>query len=281
VGDRPRAAVCVAFLAPAAVPFVHYVAIFLTDPYLNQWSKVPLPSPSPTAYAAGLGSAFVCAVAALVRMRRETLTRDDELLAVWLCVQSALVYTGPLIYFERRLCEGLWLPFVLLGAGEVTRRLAGRQAITQVLALSLLALTVLPTGLLVAWLTSQRQPKHQWYFRPPEQLAAIAGLSKVTTPDDVILSDTSTSLLVPGYAGRKVVVGHGDHTRNYTALANASLRLLEGRMSPAEAKAFVIESGATYYLAPAMDRVPVPLGPDVLEPVARAGNYGLFRVKRR
>lgn len=278
-GDRPAARTAAAYLGPAAVPFVHYVYIFLTDPYLREWSRVPLPSPSPTAFALGLGTAFVLALLALRRMLSAPVTRDDELVAVWILAQSALLYSGPAIYFERRLCEGLWFPFVMLGAAEFSSRVAGRSAGAHAAALVVLAATVLPTGLAVNALASHRQPDHRWYFRPLAELEAITGLSQVTSPADVILAEPSVALLIPGLAGRTVAVGHVDHTRNYTRLARAAIRFHTGQMPRQEALDFLARTGATYYLASSMDQLPVPLGPDVLVPVSRHRNLGLYRVR--
>ena len=279
-GDRPLARALAAYLAVAAVPFAHYVALFATDPYLRSWARVPLPSPAPSAYAAGLGAALLLAIPGLWRMRRAAVTADDELVCAWMLVQGALLYSAPLFDFERRMCEGWFFAFVIVSASEVAHRLSGCGAAARAVALAALGALVLPTGPLVQGLASHREPSHRFYFRAADELAATERVGRETPADAVILADPAASLYLPGLAGRRVAVGHVDHTRDYRVMVQAVVRFLAGQMPRPEALAFLEYTGATHFFSVTLDVVPPPLGPDVLAPVFVQGRYGLFRVKR-
>jgi hypothetical protein len=108
----------VAFGAASVWPLAYYAYLSLAKPDLLP--QAPVRSPTPLSYLVGFAPFLILTavhVAALVRKR--ALPREDMFLLCWAAVNSALLYSYPLLAQEARAVLGLQIPLAALSARAI------------------------------------------------------------------------------------------------------------------------------------------------------------------
>ncbi len=202
------------------VPLIFYdYYVYTFNPALHAWSVQNLtPSPPPWHYALGYGLVLVLALGGMVWAcgnRAFTLQRDGaRFLLIWVVVNALLLYAP--FSLQRRLVTGLHIPLSILATVGLSRYILPLLSLRRqrLLTWTLIILT-LPTNLFLLVASTGGVAKHE---RPlyiySEEKEALDWLRENTGMEDVVLASPGmdpfpgTSLLIPAWAGNRVLYGH-------------------------------------------------------------------------
>jgi hypothetical protein len=191
----------------AATPILAYDAwVYATNPAFAAWSAQNL-TPSPPLWDYGLSYGLVL-ILALVGLpggiRRGAVS--DRLAAIWIAVIAALLYAPfPL---QRRLVMGLHFPLCFLAAQGlrwlVDRWPARRRLLTgTIIGLGTFTNLFLLLGAVVAVRTGDAR-----LFLYHDEVPALAWLRDHALTEALVLAAPQTGLLIPAWAGQRVIYGH-------------------------------------------------------------------------
>ena len=184
---------------------IYYVAVAQRDPVVAAWSAQNVtPSPPFWQILAGYGLMVPLAAAGVVWCLRH---QRGVFLMIWTGLTLVLVY-APLA-LQRRLLMGFHIPVAMLaalGLAYVVWPAAGkRQSLATVIAFLLL----LPTTLFILLVPTLSAMKGEWpLFMTAGENAALTWLQGSASTDDIVLASPEMGLLIPTWAGNRVVYGH-------------------------------------------------------------------------
>jgi hypothetical protein len=193
------------------------------SPLGRAWSQAnQMLSWSPFTYAVGLGVPLILALLdhrKLLHWRRMDL--GQILVAVWLLVNGALLFTDGLIPWERRLMMGLQIPVVVLAVrnwgqyvvprwmGVPAGRRGGAGGMSAVLAWGILLLLVWPgLGLRIAYYG--HQPNYL-----SDDFRQVCARLETLPRDQGVLSDAVLGNWIPQLSGQSVYLGHKELTPHF------------------------------------------------------------------
>ncbi len=191
----------------AAAPVIAYDAwVYTTNPAFAAWSAQNFtPSPPAWDYALSYGLVLILALAGLPGALRRW-APGDRLSVAWIAAIVSLLYAPfPL---QRRLVMGLHFPLCFLAA-QGLRWLASRWPVRRglltrtIIGLSTLTNLFLLLGALVA--VRSGDPRLFLYH---DEVPALAWLRDHAPAEAVVLAAPQTGLLIPAWAGQRVVYGH-------------------------------------------------------------------------
>jgi len=191
----------------AAVPVIAYDAwVYTANPAFAAWSAQNLtPSPPVWDYILSYGVVLILAVVGLPgAVRRWTV--GDRLSVTWIVAIASLLYAP--VPLQRRLVMGLHVPLCFLAA-QGLRQLVGRRPTwrgiltSTTVGLSTLTNLFLLLGSLVA--VRSGDPR---LFLYRDEVPALAWLRDHAPAEAVALAAPQTGLLIPAWAGQRVVYGH-------------------------------------------------------------------------
>ena len=191
----------------AAGPVIVYDAwVYTANPAFVAWSAQNLtPSPPAWDYVLSYGLVLILAILGLPRAVRRW-TVGDRLSVAWIAGIASLLYAP--VPLQRRLVMGLHFPLCFLAA-QGLRWLTGRWPARRVIltsatvGLSTLTNLFLLLGSLVA--VRSGDPR---LFLYRDEVPAMAWLRDHAPAEAVVLTAPQTGLLIPAWAGQRVVYGH-------------------------------------------------------------------------
>ena len=227
--------------AATAIPLVYYGILARTDtawrdgaveagPHFHGWLALAL--------------APLAAVAIAGAVRRRGWRTDDaqeRVLLLW-PLATLLVYALADRTFYYNLLSGLTLPLAVHAVRAAPPLRAPGRAVVAVV----LALATLP-GLALAVDELREARADTPYHLKRGEADALDYLDRSPRTGSV-LTRGYLGQVVPSQSGRRVYVGHFSWTEDYGERAADAERLFDGRAGPAEARAFVRESGAAFLL---------------------------------
>lgn len=300
---RPRDVIhLVALLGPSLPQVAYLVWATSTSPVMASWSRGVADtcrSYAPLGYLMGYGLAGFLAVSGLRRVFAWESQEPQQLfVSAWLLAGVPLLYSFPLLTFERRLSEGLQVPIVLVAVsqlfGPVSEALAGtpsgrRWGVERVRRWlpPLVVLLSLPT---TVWLvarplviTASADRLDDKYYLHQDELLALACLAQTAGENDVVLSSVGIGNYIPRCTDARVFCGHYGETIHYAQRQADVARFFQARSTDAFRKRLLADRGITYVWWGLEEKETATLDPhsmDALIPVVAAERVALFRVDR-
>lgn len=191
----------------AAAPVIAYdVWIYTANPTFAAWSAQNLTlSPPVWDYVLSYGLVLILALVGLAGTIRRW-TAGDRLSVAWIVTIASLLYAPfPL---QRRLVMGLHFPLCFLAA-QGLRWLASQQPTRRgILTNTIIGLSTLTNLFLLlgALVTVRSGDPRLFLYR--DEVPALAWLRGHTPTEAVVLAAPQTGLLIPAWAGQRVVYGH-------------------------------------------------------------------------
>ncbi len=203
---RQLARRCLAIGLAVAPVMVYDVWVYTANPALAAWSAQNLtPSPPPWDYALSYGPVLALALFGLPGAIRRWAS-GDRLAVAWVATIALLLYAP--FALQRRLVMGLHFPLCLLAALGL-RRLADRWPQRRRLVVGgIVGLSVLSNlFLLLGALASVGSGDLRLFLYRDEQYS-LNWLREYAPGEAVVLAAPQTGLLIPAWAGQRVVYGH-------------------------------------------------------------------------
>jgi hypothetical protein len=220
----------------AALPLGYYYVLSHTDAawklasHNEMIARLP-----PLALLAGFGPLALVMVAGVKRPRGVVI---EQMLLLWILASFVTYFANDA--FAPHALQGLSLPFAVL-AVRAWRRLR-LPAILGALGIALLTIPGLAYDAR-KFVNLAQSPAAQYYLTSSDGRALDWVSAKA--PPGGVLAPTPFAIVVPSQTGRKVWVGHGYWSQDYSSRARIVDRLFGGRMRPAAARSFVVQTGAS------------------------------------
>lgn len=184
---------------------VYYASVSRNDPIFAAWSVQNI-TPTPALWAVLAGYGFLILLAGLGGVwcfRR----RRGFFLLIWVGVNLVLLYTP--FALQRRLLLGFHIPVAMLASCGVVGvlwtwfRSRQRAVSTGVL------LILLPTTLFVLLVQIAGAMQAKWpLYMTADENGALRWLKDATTTDELVVASPEMGLMIPAWAGNRVVYGH-------------------------------------------------------------------------
>jgi len=292
----------VALLAPALPQVGYLVWATSTSPVMASWSRGVADtcrSFAPLGYVMGYGLVGFLALSGLRRVFAWESQEPRQLfVSAWLLAGVPLLYSFPLLTFERRLSEGLQVPIVLVAISQLFGPVAnalgrtpsglrwGAARIRRWLP-PLVVLLSLPTSF---WLlakplaiTRSADRLDDKYYLHRDELLALDYLAQTAGEDDVVLSSVGIGNYIPRRTDARVFCGHYGETIHYAQREAEVARFFQARSTDAYRRRLLADHGITYVWWGLDERELATFDPhsmDALIPVVAAERVALFRVDR-
>jgi len=210
---------------------IYYFIVVQCDPAMAAWSAQNV-TPSPAFWQMLAGYGFLVPLA-LLGVGWGLLQRRGVFLIIWAGLTVVLVY-APLA-LQRRLLMGFHVPMALLaalGLMYVTWPLVGRrEALTTLVAFFLLV----PTTLFILAVPMLGAMKGEWpLFMTAGESLAFEWLRESAPRDSIVLASPQVGLMVPAWAGQRVVYGHPLETIDAASRQAEVERFFAGKIDPNE-----------------------------------------------
>ncbi len=189
----------------ASAPVLAYEYLAYSHGTFASWSaQNSTPSPSFSLLLVTYGLLWPLAAAGAVHSVR---ARRGLFLILWAALNVALLYLPfPL---QRRMMIGLHLPVAILAAIGLTQYVWPRVARRRALGALAMVVPLIPSTLVVLIVGFVGPARHEWpLFMTTDVRDALEYLHDETQPADVVLAAPETGLLIPAWAGNRVVYGH-------------------------------------------------------------------------
>jgi hypothetical protein len=226
-------------LVATAIPLAYYAVLERTD---DAWKLAGIANDTSHIHrwpwwVTVLGLAPV-AVPALLAYRTPARDFGQHALRAWAPLAVLLFYL-PLGTFPFHAFQGLALPLAVLATTAL-------RPLPVAAAAGFAALMILPgTAYQADQMRSAVNHGFQPFFLTASEHDALRYLDHDPHQGGV-LAPVYSGLLVPAYTGRQTYVGAGSWTPHFDARRAAAERLFGGRLSPAQARALVRASGASF-----------------------------------
>lgn len=267
---------------------IYFTAITRICPSMAAWKQQNIcRSPAIWWYVAGFGA---IALLPLLFPRQLTKLADKSprnlFLLTWLLCNVALLYTYPLLPFERRLVQGLQIPLTLLSVQILFRvirqvpRFATLQTRRALLIGALVAFSM-PTSLFHLTVTSFRVlPPRSPEYLSPDELATIAYLRRNASADAVILAPEQQGMWLPLMTKRRVFVGHPGLTADYRCKSRLVQRFFAGKMSAQELRQLLQAHSVNFIYWQRREDIHLPDSPLWVR-VFHSSQMDIYRIARR
>jgi len=216
----------------ACCPFlVYYFMVVQRDAAMAAWSAQNV-TPGPALWQLLAGYGFLVPLA-LLGMGWGLLRGRGDFLLIWVGVTVAFVYAP--FALQRRMLMGFHAPVAIwaaLGLIHVMWPLARRrQSLVTLVAFLLLT----PTTLFVLSMPVMGAMKGEWpLFMSVGEKAALQWLREQSSRDDVVLASPQIGLMVPAWAGNRVIYGHPFETIEAARKQAEVERFFAGQSDPGE-----------------------------------------------
>lgn len=245
--------VYVLLLLPA---IIYYVLLEKIDPIYQAWIGIIQGSPSFIDLLLTYGLLFIpvalsCIYLFSAKESPPIKRKAFIFLIIWAITALALVEI-PLFSFRRRLIMGIHIPLAILGS-------IGTSAILQkvnnfkirVMLAGVILLLLIPQSLYTIYLRTQEltvDPGPDSFYITKDKLALLQWLEKNDKSNKPVLSDPSTSLLIPPFTGKKIYLGYWANTINMEEKLKKSREFQDKNVDDTTKKSFLLENGIGYYL---------------------------------
>ncbi len=272
-----------AAIALGAAPAILYsLYVLRTNWALAAWSAQNLTlSLPPWEYALGYGLVLILALAgvpAAVRRRQPV----DILLLCWIGTTIVLLYVP--FSLQRRFISGLHVPLAILAAVGIEqvvwprlRARAQRLATAMILGISMLTNILLPVAAVAS--VAQGGPP---LVMSADEAQAWAWLGANSAWTDTVLAPVETAILVPAWAGNRVVCGHRFETIDFYG-KKADVEQFYSAVSTAVERRSVLQRyGVRYVYSPDAAALSASQAAEIGLAVAwRGGRAAVYRVEGR
>jgi len=255
-----------------------------TNPIFAAWARQNvLPSPIMLSYLLGFGAVAVLAASGLLILRRRPRrTYADWLLIGWVGVTAIAVNAGPVISFERRCIEGVFIPLCLLaaiGMAEwVIPWLQGRLHLDErrarQAAIAVLLVCILPTNIM---LLADGFASKQAVI-PTDWVRAYEWLAHNTGRHDCVLTSPLVGNHLAWIAVRPVYVGHTQQTIDFERKAAEADEFFSASTPIARREQLLAKAGCPYVMAHDAQRQATDELPE-LERVYSNATVSIYRVR--
>ena len=251
----------------AALPLAYYYVLGHTD---AAWklaaSYEVIPRLSAVVLLAGFGPLVLIAVFGL---RRPDGILIEQALLLWIAACFVTYFVNDA--FAPHALQGLSFPFAVLAV-----RGWQRLRLPAVLGVVAIALVTIP-GLAYDARKIVRVTRSDTvqYYLPSSDEQALKWIAADAPPGGV-LAPTPFAIVIPSETGRRVWVGHGYWSSDYSKRARQADALFGGRMRPARARRFVLGTGATVLISDC--RHPASLTKSLGPLLASVHQFGCARV---
>jgi hypothetical protein len=167
-------------------------------------------------------------------------------------VAALIVYVLPIGAFPFHAFDGVTLPLAVLAVAGIMR---GWPHVRNAILIAAVVLLTVPGWMdSVRTLAAKAASGEHGYFITPDERQALTLLERDRRAGGVVTT-VSTGALVPYTTGREVYVGHDSWSPQFHERSRRADDLFRGRLSPAEAQAFVRSTHARFLLADCRHRV--------------------------
>jgi hypothetical protein len=184
------------------------------------------------------------ALPAAFAYRRPARDFGDVALRAWPIAGLAIFYQ-PAGTFPFHAFQGLSFPLSILAVLAAREWLGERRVPVTAAVAVVLALCALGTAYRANELREAVNLGRQPFFLEPDEREAMRYLEARPHPGGV-LTPVYSGIVLPAYTGRETYIGAGSWTPNADARREEAEALFGGRMTSAEARAFVRRSGARF-----------------------------------
>ncbi len=238
-------------LAMAPIPVLAYDAyLYRVNPVIRElMSNIQCPSPALIWYLCGYAPLLLLTFLAL--KNRAWGNSVPIVAGVWLLLGLPLTYLP--IAFQRRLIMGWAVPlsgFAGLGIEVGIRRLLPRTIPLRLVASAILcgALTLTNLLLIARNCRTASDASALAYIRKDAH-SALQWLSRQSAPRETVLTSPQMGLLVPVYAGNRVVVGHWSDSEDFFRLCGIANEFLSDRATPSFRAEVIRDYGVRWVLS--------------------------------
>jgi hypothetical protein len=205
----------------------------------------------------------------------------------WVLLLPFLAYAP--YNLQRRLPEGIWVAFVVLGlVGIYTLQSKFLDIKSRLLRFLLTKADSIAVGLLlpstiillIGGILSVLKPREP-LFIPSEQAAAFDFLSMNAFPGEIVLASYPTSNALPAWAPIRVVAGHGPETIDLAELIPQVTRIFQSRTSDAERIHFLTTQAVGYIIWGPEERSLGDWNPEravYLQRIYQSEHYSVYQV---
>ncbi len=239
-------------VALGGIPLLVYdVWAVRSDPILAAWNaQNQTPSPPLWDTMLSFSPLLVLAVPAIWERVRSRRASQVDALVVWVLLGFFLMYLP--VGLQRRFMMGMVVPLAGLAAYSHSSWVRLHAQRNRFALAALVVLLALPTNLIIlsaAWYGVQTHDPQIYLTR--EEAQALKWVRENTPTEAVILASPEMGAFIPAQTGRRVVYGHPFETADAEAERARVEAYFSGKMSAAEAQAFLQGKQVAYlFLGP-------------------------------
>jgi hypothetical protein len=264
-------------LVPFPLLLYTFVSLFF-DPFLKAWTvQNTILSPHPYHYLFAFALLLPFTLIGISRLLKQN-PWLGSMPAVWVLALPVLAYAP--FNLQRRLPEGIWVAFVVLGMLAL-ERVNVRKFVGSIILGLVVSVSVGTTlFLLVGGFKAAARPGRP-LFRSTDEVAVFVYLAQQAEPDAVVLTAFETGNALPAWSPQRVVIGHGPESANFKEIQRSLLEFFEPGTSDAARIVLLEEASIEYILWGPAERALGNWKPEkaqYLRMIFQDGEYTLFEV---
>lgn len=239
----------------ASPAIVYQVWLVLRDPLAaGRVAQNILLTTWPWVTVLSYGALLILGIAGAVMALRQRSLRW-HLLTAWFIAQAASIYAP--IFFNRRLTQGLNVAMALLAAAAVVaihQRLFSGNAKRKPIGVFTAVIGLFLFGMSNLWVMAQDlsfilgrdgRSSPYYFFLDRDYRNAFRWLTTNGTDNDVVLSSSVTGNFIPGWSGRRVVIGHDVETIQFKTKQRDVIRFYDASTSDEWRTTWLKSNGVT------------------------------------
>ncbi len=269
------------------LPVLYQVWVIKSNPVFSLWAKNPRLSPSLFNVFLGFGFTLLFSLYAALLYKRGEIKEIFSFLFTWCGLYFLLAYAP--VSFQRRLVEGVHIPFCILAAYGMhayfdrvhARRKNARKNFDKPKAIRIVLILASFTNICVFVTELKTFAATPFpYYLAPDMEHAFQFLDAHTKKDDVVLSSYAVGNFIPAQSGNTVYFGHYDQTLYAEKKAKEVEKFYDAKTSCSSRLAFLKQKRIRYVFFSAEERAlytEKKLSCGFLQPVFRKGNVTVFK----
>jgi len=234
----------IAILAGGGVILIYQYWAIVSDPVLAIWNRQNV-TISPKFFDL-LISFSPCLILGVFGIKAALKDGAKQILIIWALISFSLIAFP--WNLQRRFLTGIYIPLVglsVLGMETIVRK----KIISLRRGLIILLFLVIPTNLIILasgfQAAESRDPK---IYLDSSVIKGLDWIRSNTEPENIILSDIQTGLLIPSLTGRRVIYGHPFETVNALDERKRVEDFFAGRMNQTDIAAFLKNKKVDYVI---------------------------------
>lgn len=280
---------CVLIFFLSCLPVVYQVWVMKCNPVFSLWAKNPRLSPSLFNVLLGFGFPLLFSIYTVFLCKRSEIKETFLFLFTWCGLYFLLAYAP--VPFQRRLVEGVHIPFCILAAYgmhayfdrvHARRKNAGKN-FNKTKAMRIVLILAAFTNICVfvtELKTFAATPFPYYLAQDMEQVFQF--LDAKTKKDDVVLSSYTVGNFIPAHSGNTVYFGHYDQTLHAEKKARQVEIFYDDKTSCNSRRAFLKQNRIRYVFFSPEERffyTAKKIACPFLREVFHKGNVAVFKVE--